>query len=81
MKKAFLTLLFLAGIFQSLNAANNIVTTVTFQTSTTSGNWTTVYTYTYIDFNGNGMLDQWETCVLTSVTYIERISNGGYLMH
>lgn len=80
MKKVFLTLLFLAGISQSVNATNQTVTTGTFQTSTTNGNWTTVRTYTYIDFNGNGMLDQWETCVLTSTIYIENLGGGKYWM-
>lgn len=78
MKQALLILLLLVGISQSVEAASSKVTTRTFQTSTTSGNWTTIYTYTYIDFNGNGCLDQWETCVLTSIQYIEEYGGKRY---
>lgn len=80
MKKLFLTLLLLVGISQSMNAANSEVTTITFQVETTSGNWTTIYTYTFIDFNGNGCLDQWETCLLMSIQYIEEYGGKRYYL-
>ncbi|MFN7014372.1 MAG: hypothetical protein ACK4ON_08910 [Bacteroidia bacterium] len=76
MKKAIFTLLLLVGISQSMDAASLEVTTRTFRVDYISGNWTIRYTYTYIDFNGNGCLDQWETCVLTSVQYIEDLGVG-----
>ena len=81
MKKLFLTLLLLAGISQSVEAASSTVTTRTFYVVTTVGRWTTTYTYTYIDFNGNGCLDQWETCVLTNVSEVEDIGNGRTILH
>lgn len=82
MKKALLVISLLTGINSSSFASvNNNVRVITYTVSRTSGIFEYVSVYSFIDFNGNGCRDQWETNVLMDSYMIEDLGNGSYWIH
>lgn len=82
MKKVFLVVSLLMGIsFFNSALANNGVSVITYTVSNTVGNFEHVSEYAFIDFNGNGCRDQWETTVLIRSYELEFLDDGGMMIH